>query len=830
MEVVPPASEFFKKSFKKRNTLPLGQLVEETKKGADVPNHLETKIYAKLQNNSGIQVEPPVVHFMNYDLHRLVPGLSYTVTIHFCPDEWRYFYDCIRVHCKGDDNLLVPIHAYPVINDLHFPSHISLSSTPLGQSKIYLIPLSCCCPIDFEFQIYCIEPHKAFSVEPLSGVIPANGQVDITVTFTPFEYGTAQTTLQLIISQFNSKPYICTFSGTSSPYLGLRQQDKDEGFSFSNELLDPQRISMVQLSRTKRKLNPKYSSHKPKEIPLELSNPAAVAKVLIQQPGKLRAKDLKEVNFNGEDKFQTRQMKEASFEQKVRQDVLEERANQLRWQAHLGKDPISTKAKRHILEEREIAEHEYTMKKEGFEKEKEFYRTQPQMSMKRVLRRAGQLPVCIPKFDVHSNNPWEVRQRALDRFQQAARKVLILCRMNKRLVYVKKLIEDIKRLSMTTPEDKMSCIGEEEKRPFPLKFSLDKLHPFTLPVYIPPNQVDELAAHALGEVPVKPVDISIKPEIPIFKLKVPQYYKQMGYQPVSTFHVSSSYLPQTLARPLRSGAEDELVPAVVNSFSGITVVNLEEEQNTISEQRESSSFTFTAPSALVKAPECHPLKIFNPVPGLYAFKQPLPYLETDLEFHLCPIPRYAVSKDSMSGVHIPSSQKKFLDQTDVIRGLMTWKKFPSAALNTLSTTPTLTSSWTPRRSDPFSYDLLPVVVPPVLQGLPEELQEDVIDEVSENTVVILTPEMLKVEFPLIESVPPTHLKERSVRDDSPTNQSRTPVLTTLTASGPISRELREQQLKHDLKSQSNKLGIKVQARLSQIKALAKTGCRDFIQD
>jgi hypothetical protein len=51
---------------------------------------------------------------------------------------------------------------------------------------------------------------------------------------------------------------------------------------------------------------------------------------------------------------------------------------------------------------------------------------------------------------------------------------------------------------------------------------------------------------------------------------------------------------------------------------------------------------------------------------------------------------------------------------------MSWKKFPSQGLTSLSNTPTLTDVWVPRWSNAFVADILPIETPPLLDGLPAD--------------------------------------------------------------------------------------------------------------
>ncbi|XP_041366512.1 cilia- and flagella-associated protein 221-like [Gigantopelta aegis] len=857
--------------------------VEPIKRG-HVPDHLlETKIYTQVGQNKAIHVRPSVIHFDGFEenqknvrsltivnaspqvtrMHiippqtkyfdikytkskRMVPGLTLDCQIEFTPDEWRYYYDCIRINCPGEENLVIPIHAYPVMDTGGFPVNFSFSAVPVGHKMSEIFALRSPAPVEFEFELVYLQPHPTFDIEPMSGVVPASGEVNITVTFSPTEYLTAKMMVQLTTSQFNSKPLICSFTGYSSPGLLKELSEQIYMSEFDPEVLDPRCLTPLDRARSKKK-KPKQSPKPPKPEPAKevfykgikfsasvVDSPYAVAQVLNQVAGKLSVKDLRQTFMSKKDTkgTSTKQMKEARFEQLVRQNVYEERQNQLRWQVKLGDDQITHKEKQQILDDRNAASvfYKYNVRGDSVP-EDEYLRTCSSCVFKRTLRDHTQVGVEGIEFDPYTNDMWAVRHAALNRFQQAARKVIIRLRAAYKLSSLRKVVVDWSRKkysqALLSEDEKDKIEDEEEKEEIPMHLELQtkKIKRFKFATYIPPNIKDDMAPDALGFVPFIQTEVVVKRKVPYFNLKVPQQYKLLGFKQHNAHNASSGYVAPNLIRPLRTGAEDEIislppVPSLIDQVKpedelvnegDLTLVDLPEKEVI----KEVKTLTLSPPEALFSSIEYPPLHIFNPAPGLQVFLAPLPYAEVDNDFHLCPLPRY-IRKDFATNPHA-ATQRKYLDREDVIRGTMGWKKFPSQGLTSLSNTPTLTGVWVPRWDDQFATELLPQEVSAFLDGLPEDLREDIIDEPEDDGQpqtggVELTPQMVNAQFSLVESTTDENITSDMFPHGNKMPTSNIPV----GVDGPVPREKREQELDYFLTKKYNRLGSKFQSKIQSL--------------
>ncbi|XP_063068004.1 cilia- and flagella-associated protein 221 [Engraulis encrasicolus] len=770
MEVVQCVRENFTKTTRKKAQLPLVQLVEDAR-ATDVPHHLlATKSFSTLKSNNQIQAEPSEIHFngfevgQNYkqvlklinissdvmDIHiiptqtkyfqtayskkdRLVPGLCYTLKLSFFPDEWRYFYDCIRIHCKSEENLLIPIHAYPVIDDLDIPSHVSLPAVSLGQSVSYEIPLSCSCPVDFEFEVFCLESSEAFSIQPLSGVIPARDASAVVVTYAPLQHGSAQVTIQLVISQFNSRPYVCTLSGRCLPKLPPSEQMKhDRGQTTGTK---GSMLSLPTTTRPKLRAAPIQLKNKEQKKPepppcqkavIDVRTPAGAAKLLMKHQDRLSITQLKEAMSHTRVAHRSRQVKEALFEKQVKQDVQEERANRLRWQVHLGKDPLSTEARVKILEQRTSSHHEYRIKNGELTDPDDFTKTQTNLSTRRVVRNAGQVPDCVPNFQIFFGSHLEIRHRALRTFQQAARKIALRCRMNRRLALLRQSSGNEDNLLIATDnlnevedepgsEEKVTSDGhvdqpaeqlettDEQGVCGPLSEELSGADVSTKDLSGGPKEdvgSRSPMCPAPGPAPCPPEPNSEEEKEK--ERKAREEKKRRRREERKRRQQRREWRKKREEEEREEKAEKEMEQAVAE------IVHL----------------SFRAPGALAKPPPAHPLRIFNPCPGLHAYRPNLSYMECDLEYHLCPLPKYTVTKSDIAGVHTVGTQKRFLDRATIIGGVMTWNKLSNTALSILTSSQTLTTSWAPHMSDALNPVLLPEAPPP-LRDLPHDMRQEV---------------------------------------------------------------------------------------------------------
>lgn len=157
----------------------------------------------RLVNTSGqplrMHIIPPVTPFFLMSVSkrgRVMPGMAEEVTLRCMATDLRYYYDTLRVHI-GNENLLVPIHAYPAVTEVAFPDRIDFGPVPLAHSMQRIIPLCSPVAVEFEFRIAVLQGHHDFTVEPTQGVVPANGDAAIVVNFRPTRMATARAVIEV---------------------------------------------------------------------------------------------------------------------------------------------------------------------------------------------------------------------------------------------------------------------------------------------------------------------------------------------------------------------------------------------------------------------------------------------------------------------------------------------------------------------------------------------------------------------------------------------------------------------------------------------------------
>ena len=175
----------------------------------------EINIVNRNMESRRIQIMPLETDYfkLEYKLSGIMaPGMSQKIRIIFRPKEYKYHYDCIRIN-GGEKYLLIPMHAYPIVNKVDFPSVMSFGNCPLTEPTVRTFSMRCTIPVAFSYRVEVVRPHPYFHITPMEGTIPANGKIDIKVTFFPITLGSCTMTMRLFVSQHNFVPMDCMISG-----------------------------------------------------------------------------------------------------------------------------------------------------------------------------------------------------------------------------------------------------------------------------------------------------------------------------------------------------------------------------------------------------------------------------------------------------------------------------------------------------------------------------------------------------------------------------------------------------------------------------------------
>ena len=153
-------------------------------------------------------------------LGTVMPGMAEDLVVkcNFA-DGLRYYRDNIKVHVQGGETMIIPLHAAPALAETHLPSRIDFGKVAQGLATQRVLPLHSTSNASFDFKVMVIERHPDFTIEPLSGTIPAGGEAAVVFTFAPSKLATARAVIELHIAQLGFQPQTITLVGSSSAHM-----------------------------------------------------------------------------------------------------------------------------------------------------------------------------------------------------------------------------------------------------------------------------------------------------------------------------------------------------------------------------------------------------------------------------------------------------------------------------------------------------------------------------------------------------------------------------------------------------------------------------------
>jgi hypothetical protein len=528
----------------------------------------------------------------------VAPGMSEEVFVQFSPNEWRYYYDCLRIVGPGG-NLNVPINAFPVMSpsERYLPSIVDLGKCPVGEVLTRQIELVSSVPVNFEYELKLLTATRDLLIHPLTGEVPGNGRQTIEIEYRPQSASTTTCEVELQLSEFNFIPQL-------TKVIASAFHKPVEPSPTKQEVVRPPKVLSKLLGlRQPNTTNPQKQT----ELPRSLSK----ATHWIVKP-KLLDRIVFEQQFNTD----YRNLEEKDREKEFKISIC--LGNPLPSETDIGK----------VEGERS----EKSLKQSSALHKRDCLRFEPTLDADKVLVDPLLIAAVEPVWDAYKNDDFSLRQLPLQKLVRIVNIVMVRLRAAARL---KKLQIKLKEYGVINKEQAKEFVrldwrqanmtGAGQKDFIAFQFKLvggDVGSPLFL------SETDSFAQEFRQPVSVTPMtSFDDYAEIEAIER---QDFDVLGYKDYP-FLPASHYLPIEKDRELRAGAETEYVVSIPQGDP------LPDETQ------------FVQPCNSIKALVVDPVSLVRPHPHLRQYFSLAESTETDADYPLRPTPILHIIAEDFPG-------------------------------------------------------------------------------------------------------------------------------------------------------------------------------------